>query len=240
MRARADFVRSLLVSTPAGTHVAPMFDRVHIDEKWFVVNKTKRRVYLTPTEPNPQRHAQHKSHLPKLMFLCAITRPRVDPATGASFDRGIGIWPFAEEIPAYRSSSNRQAGTLETKPLPANKETYKAMIMTEVVPAVVSKWPAWGGRHIVLQRDNANPHRVVTSADLTATMVTTGLSIMVECQPPQSPDLNMLDLGFFSALQSEQFKRKRAALTSWCRGFVRHSTISPARRWITRSSLYNT
>jgi len=33
-----------------------------------------------------------------------------------------------------------------------------------------------------------------------------GFDIKLMCQPPNSPDLNILDLGFFSAIQSLQHK----------------------------------
>ena len=53
-----------------------MYDVVHIDEKWFEITQVNCRYVLTPTESNPERGVQSKRHIPKIMFLCAVARPR--------------------------------------------------------------------------------------------------------------------------------------------------------------------
>jgi len=53
-----------------------MDDRIHIDEKWFYVDKVTRHFYLSENEGTPYKTTQHKSHLEKVMFLCAVARPR--------------------------------------------------------------------------------------------------------------------------------------------------------------------
>ena len=47
----------------------------------------------------------HKSHIPKIMFLCAIGVPHTRP-DGTESDGKIGIWPFVEEVPGQRASKN--------------------------------------------------------------------------------------------------------------------------------------
>lgn len=209
---RLAFASSLLLHLPAGPHVSPLYDYVHLDEKWFYLVKSKRRVYLTPTEVAPRVRVKHKSHVPKIMFLCAVARPRRDPVSGAEFDGRIGMWPFAEEAPARRSSRNRVAGTLELRAFPATKETYKRMVLNDVVPAIIAKWPLWSGQSVVLQHDNASPHASVTSDDFEALAGSHGWRIAVRCQPPQSPDLNVLDLGFFASIQAEHFQQRMGSI----------------------------
>jgi hypothetical protein len=47
---------------------------VHLDEKWFNLTLVDQAVYLTEGEIAPHQHTQHKSHIPKVMFLCAVAR----------------------------------------------------------------------------------------------------------------------------------------------------------------------
>ena len=85
-------ISSFITLIPRVTNFSTMYDRVHLNEKWFFMKKTKRRVYLTPTEPTPYLHTRHKSHIPKIMFLCVVTRPRINSYTGEVFDGRLGTW----------------------------------------------------------------------------------------------------------------------------------------------------
>ncbi|XP_074283945.1 uncharacterized protein LOC141608498 [Silene latifolia] len=57
--------------------------------------------------------------------------------------------------------------------------------------------------------DNARPHIKNSDPDFKAEANKDGWNIELSCQPPNSPDLNVLDLGFFRAIQSLQ-QRKNA------------------------------
>ena len=61
---------------------------------------------------------------------------------------------------------------------------------------------------IVLQQDNATPHKLVTTHNeqIILKCAELGLTVEIRNQPPNSPDLNILDLGLFRALQSCYFK----------------------------------
>ena len=89
---------------------------MHLDEKWFFLTEGSYKVYLAAGEKAPKRTTKHKSHIPKVMFLAAVARPRFDAEGKCIFDGKIGIWPFVETVPAKRSSANRARGTLETNP----------------------------------------------------------------------------------------------------------------------------
>ena len=57
-------------------------------------------------------------------------------------------------------------------------------------------------KHVVVQVDGARPHtRSSIQASIEAECTRDGCSITVEQQPAQSPDFNVLDLGFFHSLQ---------------------------------------
>ena len=64
-------------------------------------------------------------------------------------------------------------------------------------PSNQGKWPA-PTRHnpIFIQQDNAKSHRVNDHQDLLEACSSDGFNIEVINQPPNSPDTNMLDLGF--------------------------------------------
>jgi hypothetical protein len=51
------------------------FNHVFIDEKWFFLTRKSERYYLLPDEDEPHRTCRSKNNIPKLMFLCATSRP---------------------------------------------------------------------------------------------------------------------------------------------------------------------
>ncbi|RLN32779.1 hypothetical protein BBJ28_00021491 [Nothophytophthora sp. Chile5] len=53
----------------------PMFDVVHIDEKWFNEDVDGRTYLLLPDEEVPQRHRRSKRFITKTMFLAAVAPP---------------------------------------------------------------------------------------------------------------------------------------------------------------------
>ena len=180
-----------------------MLDRVHVDEKWFYCDLVTRRVLLADDETEPYRTVKHKSHIDKVMFLCAVARPRFDHTENRIWDGKIGIWPFARLSPALRSSANRPAGTMEWKTFKVDKEAYKTMMIEQVLPAIMEKCPiAMLDGGVWIQHDNAPAHIRNDDADFLAAVQATGVDVKIYCQPPNSPDLNVLDLGFFNSLQS--------------------------------------
>ena len=114
---------------------------IHVDEKLFYIKQDRQRYYLLPDEPLSNRKCLSKRHLPKIMFLCAVARPRYDYRSKQWFDGKLGIWPFAKGVRAKRNSKNRPAGTIVTAPVHVNAPVYKAMIVDNLLPAIKAKWP---------------------------------------------------------------------------------------------------
>ncbi|KAG2940724.1 hypothetical protein PC115_g2407 [Phytophthora cactorum] len=120
-------------------------------------------------------------------------------------DGKLGIWPFIVQEPAVRSSSRRPAGTMITKEGRVNKGTYRKMLIQHLLPAVRERWPSvCSGELLRVQQDNALAHISPMDTQFVAAAAELGLSIELCCQPPNSPDLNCLDLGLFSAIQARQ------------------------------------
>ncbi|XP_010678402.1 uncharacterized protein LOC104893957 [Beta vulgaris subsp. vulgaris] len=185
------------------------FNFIHIDEKWFYMHQKTQRLYLHPNEVNPHRTCQSKRHIIKVMFETALARPSYNMLGQCTFDGKIGIFPFVEEVAAQRSSNNRPAGTLETKAITnVTKNRMRDVLINHILLAIMSKWPPHRSKVIYIEQDNAKPH--VTAPDplwILASRQNEFVFHFVQ-QPPNSPELNMLDLGFFRALQTLQHKER--------------------------------
>ncbi|VFQ65765.1 unnamed protein product [Cuscuta campestris] len=147
------------------------------------------------------------------MFLAAVGRPRYGEGGDVLWDGKIGIFPFTFEQAAQRSSKNRPAGTLETKAEPTvNRDVMKRMLLTNLIPAIKQKWPG-SSRDIIIQQDNAKPHVDGNDPEIVAAAQEGDWNIQLKFQPPNSPDLNVLDLGFFRSIDSVQDQTAPRSLT---------------------------
>ena len=90
---------------------------------------------LVPDETAPHRTCKSKRYVTKVMFMCAVARPRWDIHAKREFDGKIGIWPFIYQKAAKRASKNRPAGTMETKCITSiNRVEMTKMLVEKVIP----------------------------------------------------------------------------------------------------------
>ncbi|ETV96843.1 hypothetical protein H310_10130 [Aphanomyces invadans] len=82
---------------------------------------------------------------------------------------------------------------------------YRDFVINKVIPVIKVSFPS-ASKHVLLQHDNALPYGSITDAVLEG-VSTDGWSFKIRKQPPNSPDLNVLDLGFFASIQSLQYKK---------------------------------
>ncbi|KAL7093621.1 hypothetical protein ACP275_11G050500 [Erythranthe tilingii] len=185
-----------------------MYNIIHIDEKWFNMTKKSEHYYLLPDEEDPLRTCKSKNFIAKVMFLVAIARPRFDEQGNELFSGKIGVFPLVTQEAAKRTSINRVAGTLETKAISSvNKNVIRSYFIEKVIPAIKQKWPRGDSRcPIFIQQDNARTHIDHNDEEFHLAATRDGFDIRLMRQPPNSPDLNVLDLGFFRAIQSIQYK----------------------------------
>ncbi|OWZ09271.1 LOW QUALITY PROTEIN: hypothetical protein PHMEG_00018054 [Phytophthora megakarya] len=177
--------------------------RVQIDEKWFNMCKASSRYYLSADEELPYRSCSNRRYIGKVMFIAAVARPRYDFRRKTYFDGKIGIWPIVERIKAQKASKNRPAGTPITKNINMSRQVYVSMLKEKVFPAIREKWP------------EKLPLSVFSKTMLALTLMKTtekllplgSKKIKMMCQPPRSPDCNILDLGIFNAIQSIQYRQ---------------------------------
>ena len=173
------------------------------------MTRIKENYYLLPNETQPERMTKSKRFITKVMFMAAVARPRFDFNKKHLFDGKIGIWPFVTQEAAKRNSRNRAKGTMETKAVTSiTKDVVWQMLLDKVIPAIKSKWPI-GRRNfpIIIQQDNAKPHCAIDDPALVNATTEDNWNISFRCQPPNSPDLNVLDLGYFNSIQSLQHKK---------------------------------
>ena len=123
------------------TKFLDMMDRIHVDEKWFFLSQQKERYLLLPEEKNPKWCVKSKSHITKVMFLCAIAHPCFNPSVNSWWDGKLGIWPIGDWEPAKRASKKRPRGTLVWKNKLVTKEVYHELLISKLLPAIVEKWP---------------------------------------------------------------------------------------------------
>nr|ACV32574.1 mar14 transposase [synthetic construct] len=181
---------------------------VHIDEKWFNTTKRTRTIYMVHWEDDPYRPVQNKNSIDKVMFLAAITRPRYNEEGICTFDGKIGLWPFTRKEPAQRTSHNRPRGTLVTKTIKVDRNTVRSFLIAKVLRAIIASWPPEEAHNTIwIQQDNAPSHVPVDDPQFAYAVSQTGFDIRLMHQPPNSPDMNALDLGFFASLQSLTYRR---------------------------------
>ncbi|CAI8602743.1 unnamed protein product [Vicia faba] len=194
----------MLEGTPHDPMFKSMHNIIHIDEKWFYMTKKYEKYYLLPDEDEPYQTCKSKNFIAKVMFLVAQTRPRFDAGENETFSGKIGVFPFVTHEPAQRSSINRVAGTMITKAITSVKrDVVRSFLIDKVLPAIREKWPRDDLKStIFIQQDNARTHINHNDPLFCEAATKDGFDIRLMCQPANSPYLNILDLGFFSAIQS--------------------------------------
>ncbi|KAH6837839.1 hypothetical protein C2S53_000557 [Perilla frutescens var. hirtella] len=159
-----------------------MHNTVHIDEKWFYMKKETHGFYMTPEETEP-----HRSYGIVL------------------FNGKIGVFPFTHKVPAQQSSKNRSKGTLETKAIESvSKKVIRNCLINQILPAIKAKWPPFASKVIYIQQENAKPHIKDSDLVFREALNTDGFEFTLVQQPPNLPDLNVNDLGWFRSIQSLQ------------------------------------
>lgn len=167
---------------------------VHLDETWFYLYEETGTFYLGKNEPLPERSAKQKRILPKVMFLCAVVRPR------------FGLWTFTKLVPAQRWSRNRPARTLELKNMNVTRDMHNKFLLEKMKPEVFEKWPGLRSIKVKLLKDNARAHVPVDDVDIVPAGRRNRSEITWMAQPPNQPDFNFLDLGCFRHIQSLSYK----------------------------------
>ncbi|XP_057532935.1 uncharacterized protein LOC130810827 [Amaranthus tricolor] len=213
---RVEWILSLIQEDTIQRHpiYKVIYDFIHIDEKWFHLTKKTQRVYLSHKEKIPYRAAKSSKFIPKAMFLGVVARPRWNRYGQCIFYGKIGIFPFINRVAAHRDSKNRPRGAIEIKPIESiTQDVYRNMLIQQLIPAILRKWPSGCPLLIFIQQDNARVH--ITNDDPIWQQHNRqgGLTFIFTQQTPNSLDCNILDLGFFRSIQSLMHKKMPKNMT---------------------------
>ena len=133
------------------------------------------------------------------MFLCAIVHPHFNPCVNLWWDGKLGIWPIGDWEPAKRGSKNRPKGTLVWKNKAVTKVVYHELLISKLLPAIVEKCPQMDqlSRKILIQQDGAKSHISADNDEFKEALIDCNINTELYTQAANSPDVNLLDLGFF-------------------------------------------
>ena len=144
--------------------------------------------------------AQHKSHIPKIIFLAAIGKLHTWPDE-TEFNGKICIWPFTANVGAARASNYRSRGTLKIRGTNASATLSYNMVskMGGLLDSIKRKLLATKHLHVTIRFEDTTLHTGHGNFEkLRARGQEGGWNIVFEQQPANSPDLNKLDLSFFT------------------------------------------
>ena len=221
-----------------------MRDQIHLDEKWFFLTREKERYLLVSDEKNPKCCVKHKSHITKVMFLCAVVRLRFNTSANSCWDGKLEIWPIGDWEPAQRGSKNRPKGTLIWKNKMVTKVVYRDLLINKLIPAILDKWPRRDrmSRTIYIQQDGAKNHIREDDAEFNNALREQEIDAKLYTQTPNSPDINLLDLGFFQAIQSFNNalpKNEAELIQSVQDAYENYPRHKLNRMWLTLQSCFN-
>ena len=179
-------------------HFLLMLDWIHLDKKWFFLTWEKEIYLLLPEEKNPKCCIKHKSHITKVMFLCAIVCPRFYPSANSWWDGKLGIRPIGDWELVKHRSKNRPKGTLVWKNKAVTKEVYRELLISKLLPAIMEEWPQTDrlSRKIFIQQDGAKSHICEDDNKFSDALAEQGINVELYTQAANSPNVNLLDLGF--------------------------------------------
>lgn len=118
-------------------------------------------------------------------------------------------------VQTVHNSKFRRKGTMITYPRSVDSKYYLELMRGDgieqgIIDAIKEKFFFKRSRSITIQHDGAKPHNGNgNEAVINALGCSDGWKIKVKTQPAQSPDLNILDLGFFYSLKNRAQKLKR-------------------------------
>ena len=83
------------------------------------------------------------------------------------------------------------------------KEVYHDLLISKLIPSILEKWPRSKlSRKIFIQQDGAKNHISCDDKLFNDTLVENSINATLYTQAANSPDVSLLDLGFFRAIQS--------------------------------------
>ena len=154
------------------------------------------------------------------------------------WDGKLGIWQIGDWELAKHKSKNRPRGTQVWKNKAVTKEVYRELL------AIIEKWP-WTdrlSRKIYIQQDSAKSHIGEDDKEFKDTLAEQDIYVELYTQAANSPDVNLLNLGFFSALQSINdavLKNKEELIQAVSTAYDNYPQVKLNHTWLTLQSVFD-
>lgn len=157
-----------------------------------------------------QKIDRNSPHVTKVMFLWVVARPKL--ISGRYSNGKVGCWPIA------RLSNDRASGSWIISISESSAfDNYKQMMIERVLPALRSGCPRSISHNsndtpkvLYLQADSSYIHyKLGKDPVFLAACRAEGFHFKLRRQPPLSPDLNVVHLGFFNHMQSSPTWRQQ-------------------------------
>ena len=127
---------------------------------------------------------------------------------------------------------------------PVTKEVYRELLISKLLPAIVEKWPQRdrSSRKIWIQQDGAKSHINTDNNEFKEALQDQEINAGLYTQAANSLDVNLLDLGFFQAIQSFNDvapKNKEELIQSVQDVYMNYPRKRLNRMWLTLHSVFN-
>ncbi|GMF55195.1 unnamed protein product [Phytophthora fragariaefolia] len=160
-----------------------------------------------PTSNSTMPRTKNSTTAQRQRIIAGILQLASDGVLAKGAHRAVaaanGIHPSTVSRLWSRAKAEAELTGLYTKDISVTKASYRQMLVTRVLPAICAHWPD-NGESIVVQQDNVPARIPQSDAGLLEASTRCGRNVELRCQPPNSPDLNVLDLGLFTAIQARQ------------------------------------
>ena len=138
---------------------SPMYDVIHLDEKWYYMTRASQRIYLYPIEPASLRYVRclfnisngcavlirvtlcvmysddvQARNISVVWCLAAVSWAIKDAASGTWFVKKLSVCSFVKRTVAQWTSNNRLDGAVKLKPVTSvSLVEYVDMLLDNVI-----------------------------------------------------------------------------------------------------------
>ncbi|OWY98043.1 LOW QUALITY PROTEIN: hypothetical protein PHMEG_00031292 [Phytophthora megakarya] len=196
---------------------------VHVDEERLHFYKETTTYYFTAAEQLSYSCCPNKKYIGKVMFVGSGGKTPLRISRNQHFDGKLGIWLIVEQKEAVRTSISRPKGTVINKSVSMTRKLYRKFLIDmvslkselsyqlhisylNIIKCLIFILEYVQGSTVFVQQDNAGPHVLENDDEMEEVVKLEVWNIKMRCQPPRSPDVNMLDLGYFSSNKALQYK----------------------------------
>ena len=154
------------------------------------------------------------------------------------------LGPIGGREPVQQGSKNMPKGMLIWKNKMVTKVVYRDLLIIKLIPAILDKWPRRDrmSRTIYIQQDGAKNHIREDDEEFHNALMEQEIDAKLYMQTPNSPVVNLLDLGFFQAIQSfndASPKNEAELIQSVKDAYENYPRHKLNRTWLTLQSCFN-